>query len=258
MRSTCEEKAGLRPEAASCGESCPRSAAREDALPFSVDAASLRLSFTRKVLWLVFSQFLLTTLLIGLSSVAPPLQDFILESKLIYLTVSALTIALYLLIVLHPSLYKKVPLNYFFLLVLCVCQAYTLSLPLSMFSADSVLASCVITNAALLSLCVSASLSAQEFELPRALLSALAAVGLVMPLVCWAGGAGLLRAGLAGVGAIVASVLLVFYLGNRLEEQGAVYRTDDYILVALEIYVDFLRIFVEIVKLLEQCKCDRS
>lgn len=212
----------------------------------SDDPSEFRIDFVRKVYAIFFSQVLSTTLLIFCVFKSPALRNFMVVNWF-FLPISvvvALT-CLYTLVC-FIELQRKAPLNYLILFLFTVSEAYAIASFTTRYDTFAVLVSASCMVIICLSLNLYALTTTSKFTRKGAtisLISCLVVFGVFMKLlydITW------LR--------LILNILAVFLFGLYLISDTKViignksmtYSSDDYIAAALNIYLDIIGVFMDL------------
>lgn len=152
----------------------------------------------------------------------------------------------------YPELARSVPLNFILLAVFTITEGYVLATFTTMFKPMSVLSAAVITTAIVIGLTAYAFYTSTDFTYGGGMLFML--------------GMGLIAASLLGIFFESKTYDLIISLGFALlfgiyliydtqliiggEGRAASYSIDDYVLAAVNLYLDIINMFIEILKII--------
>jgi len=215
-----------------------------DRIP-ALKANNVRQGFVRKVYALVFVQLGISTIFITIGMVSQSYRDFVRYHMWLYITTSCLSFVICLLLICAYKLFKAVPWNYILFFLIAFLMSYSVSVFTCFYSPLSVLICASITLSMVFALTVYACFTKDDFTKWY--------IGLIWSLI------GTLIAAiffscfcLEKIIAIwvcfgVLVLVSIFFLANtHLIVCGGKYglTVDDYILGAILLYTDIIRIFL--------------
>lgn len=214
--------------------------------------ASVRKGFIRKVYGIISIQLIITfsfVLLFQLPTIKNIILNNIIVSARILLFSSILFFFLFLILVCFRNLSRAVPYNYIFLLGITLCEALSCSIISSCYSFKIVAISLFLTIVTTLVITFYACNTKTDFSyLKMALLiifSQLFTVGFISVLFHIK----LLYSFYTFLSAITVGIYLVFDTQLIVGKLGYAYSVDDYIFASLEIYMDIIRLFLLILRI---------
>ncbi|KAK7063293.1 Transmembrane BAX inhibitor motif-containing protein 4 [Halocaridina rubra] len=203
----------------------------------------IRMGFLRKVYGLLSVQLLVTTVVAACFAYVPTLRDTIHANP--WMLIMSIFMALGLLIALHVKRHH-VPINFVLLAAFTVVEAITVGVAVSMYEAE------VVVKAFVLTLVITAGLTAYTFQTKRdftnmgagLLIGLMVIIGLGM-MNLFLGSSGLELA-LAGGAALVFCLFIVFDTQMMMQKLSP----EEYILATINLYLDILNLFLELLRLL--------
>ena len=173
-------------------------------------------------------------------------HDFLYFIALIVSLVAIYTLSCY------PDIARQVPINYLLLAAFTVCEAYLVSTMTTMFTATSVLNAAIMTAAIVIGLTAYAFTTETDFTYQGATLF-MAVAGLSVATIF-----GLFFDSkvydmiVSFLGACIFGLYLIYDTQLIMGGQGRAsqYSIDDYIMAAVNIYIDIIQIFIEILRLI--------
>lgn len=203
----------------------------------------IRMGFLRKVYGLLSVQLLVTTVVAASFAYVPVLRDTIHANP--WLLIMSLFLAIGLLITLHVKRHQ-VPINFILLGAFTVVEAITVGVAVSMYEAE------VVVKAFVLTVVITAGLTAYTFQTKRdftnigagLLIGLMVMIGLGMMNI-FLGSTGLELA-LAGGSALIFCLFIVFDTQMMMHKLSP----EEYILATINLYLDILNLFLELLRLL--------
>lgn len=210
----------------------------------------LRSNFMRKVTGIIFVQFLTTALFVAATIHVNPYRQFISTKAWLLHPAFAVTLVCSIVLSCFQKVGRSVPINYILLFTLTVAEGFTLSfLPLYVRS-DIILSATVITAAMTGGLVLYALTTKSDFTVWGSSVFLFGMAVFAAGILGMFYKAAWLHILLSLAGVLVGGVYLIYDLqliaGNKQNR----FSLDDYILAAMSVYFDIIRIFFEIVKLL--------
>jgi len=211
---------------------------------------SIRSSFIAKVYSILLFQLIITSIFIILSLFSPLYIEILQNSLFLYYFFLIIPFVCLLIILVNPNLVRKVPYNYIILIVFTVGFSYTVSYITSFYTPSSVLFSLFLTFVMVITLILYAKYTKRDFTIYGGVLfvflttiilgsfflmifnvSFFEFVTSICTIICF-------------TGYIIYDTQLI--LGKRRKE----FSIDDYILAALNLYLDIVYLFIEILSLI--------
>lgn len=217
---------------------------------FVYKSADVRLLFIRKVLGILFFQFFLTGALITYSCFQKSYILFVIDNMwLYYCSIFVYIVTLYTLGC-YQSCARSVPGNYFLLLLFTASFAYLTSIITAVADPTIVFIAGVLTVVVVGALTIYALTTSTDFTLLGGMLwvgalllfagGILAAIfhSMILEILCTVGGLFLF------------SLYLIYDIQLLVGNKELMYTLDDYIIAAMNIYIDIMRIFLYILRIL--------
>jgi len=210
---------------------------------------SIRQAFITKVYTIILFQLSITSCFIILSLYSPLYIQIVQNSTLLYYLFFFIALTCVLIPICKPKLYTTVPSNYILLIIFTMSFSYNISYITSFYSPNSVLFAVCLTFVCVITLTLYAKYTSKDFTIYGGVLYVFLTciifgslfliffdvkvfnfVITVCILVCFSG-------------YIIYDTQLI--LGNRSRE----FSIDDYILAAINLYLDIINLFLEILRL---------
>jgi len=217
---------------------------------FNKNEASLRLhmGFIRKVYGILTAQLLITVLMASLTFL-PSVKLFCLQNMWLFWTCLILSICVIIPLLCFPKLAKTVPTNYILLAIWTFCEAYLVSVCCSTYEPKIVLSAAALTCAVTIALTIYAFTTETDFTFMG---------GMLYVSLCLLLGFGILSIFVPALkllycvaGVLLYSIYLIYdtqLIIGKFEK--IEYDIDDYIIAAINIYLDVLNIFLYLLQIL--------
>jgi FtsH-binding integral membrane protein len=225
---------------------------------FELDKTTIRLDFIRKVYSILATQLCLTTAVIAFGLYSPAYRQFLVDHSWTLVVAVILNICCAYAIYCFNSCGRKVPNNYICLTIFTLTEAYMFSGFTSFVEADLVFIAAALTAAMSIALTIYALTTETDITMYGGflfifcfLLFVGGILGLYFPKRLFAITMSALAIICFGLYLIYDTQLI---MGNKLMSFG----TDDYVIASTALYVDIMRIFLEILNILVQTRDDRK
>ena len=210
---------------------------------------SIRSSFITKVYLILLFQLSITSIFIFLSLFSPIYIEIVQNSIFLYYFFLIVSLTCVLIPICYPNLYQKVPLNYILLTIFTIGFSYDVSFITSFYSANSVFFAVILTFITVVTLTLYAKYTTKDFTiyggsllvfLSLLILGSLLRIFINVPFFNF----------VISICVLVCFSAYIIYdtqliLGNRARE----FSIDDYILAAMNLYLDIINLFLEILRL---------
>ena len=226
--------------------------------PFLYKSPSMRLMFIRKTLGILALQIVVSAVMIWISCVSNSYRNFVLNTPPIAIIAAIVTIVIYYSLVCYRSVARTVPTNYILLGIFTFCEAYLASITTTITDPQLVAIAAGLTAVMVTGLALYALFTKSDFTKCGGTLFVFALLVIAASII------GIFIRGffielLISVATLTLFSLYLIYdiqllVGNKENK----YSSDDYIIAALQIYLDILRIFLEILKILAKIQAQRS
>ena len=215
--------------------------------------ASVRKGFIRKVYGILSIQLLITFGAVILCQAKPIkyliLHNMALSSNLLIIS-SSLFIIFFLILACCRGISRRVPYNYLFLLGITLCEAILCSITASLYSFQIVSSALLLTIVSTLAITLYACNTKNNFAVCRiglyVILSQMLTIGIISVFFRIKA----LYTFYTFCSTILVGIYLVYDTQLILAKLGTGYSIDDYIFASLEIYMDIIRLFLLILKIL--------
>jgi FtsH-binding integral membrane protein len=215
--------------------------------------AAVRLGFVRKVYGILSIQLIITfgsVLLCQYKPIKEAISSHQALSSNLVLISSISFLALFLCLACCRDLSRKVPYNYVFLFAITLCEAISCSIASSVYSFQIVSLALLLTIVTTVSITIYACRTKTDFSPWRmglfVFFSQMFVIGIIAVLFRIEALYTLYTFGMA----ITVGIYLVYDTQLILGKLGVGYSVDDYIFATLEIYMDIIRLFLLILRIL--------
>lgn len=214
---------------------------------------AVRAGFIRKVYGILSIQLLITFGAVFFCQIKPIksliFKNQALSGNLVVFS-SLLFLVLFLCLACCRGLSRKVPYNYLFLLGITICEAIACAIASSIYSFQIVALALLLTIVATLAITFYACTTKNDFSTCRVglyvIFSQMFTIGIIAVLFRIRALYAFYTFGMTGV----VGIYLVYDTQLILGKLGVGYSVDDYIFATLEIYMDIIRLFLYILKII--------
>ena len=214
-------------------------------------AGNARMGFVRKVFGILTAQLVLTAAgVVGAVQGGQDYQDF--YKRHIELIVIALVVYMVCLYALgcYKSVSRSVPINYILLFLFTGAMTYMVSGVVTLYEPKVVMIAAIMTAAMTVGLMLYAATTKEDFTLCGGIVWVLVIVVLVGIISSFYLQNRLVQIFLSCIMIILLSFFIVYDMQLILGDKRGKFEIDDYVFAAMMIYVDIIRLFLEILKLL--------
>lgn len=217
---------------------------------FTFDKVNVRLSFIRKVYAILSVQLLITTAFVGLSIKNSEYNTFISNNPAIAILAIIVNITTAYALICYKSLARRVPLNYILLSLFTITEAILVSMITTQYEPKIVFIAACLTAGIVVSLTLYAITTKTDFTMMGGLLFMLSMTLILASILGYFFDTLWLQVAISAFGVILFGLYLIYdtqlIVGGRNRELSI----DDYIIGALMLYIDIVRIFIEVLRLL--------
>lgn len=208
----------------------------------------MRLGFIKKVYGILSTQLTLTAGLIALAfqkDINLWLRDI---GPLLWVCLG-LSLVIGIILVCFKSIARRVPINYILLGVWTFCESFMVATISAFYPPEIVFTAAAMTAAVTIGLTIYACTTKTDFTYCGALLFALSAIMLCYLIFAFAFGF-YLNTLYCCFGVLVYSLYLIYDTQLIMGKFGHAFGIDDYVVAALNIYIDIIQIFLYILRIL--------
>ena len=234
---------------------------KEDALELMVDdkeddkiiERKLRKGFITKVYGIIFFQLLITTIAVYISLVNEAIMKFMMQNNYV-IFFSAISAIIVLLILVCGKLTNVVPINYILLLIFTIFESITVAFVTVYYEPISVLSCAGLSMLIVFGLTMYACFTKTDFTMMGGFLFSCSIVLIFLGIIGLFFRSYFYQMFLNSLGVLLMSVYLIFDTQLVIGKNSQLIKLDDYILGALNIYLDIINIFLKILRSLGQKK----
>lgn len=215
-------------------------------LQTNIDLKSVQRAFIRKVLVILGMQFFISMLMIILSIYVKKFHDFILNHLYLVAVACVAELIFFVSLICFRPCCKRVPNNYIILFLFTFSMSYILCFLCVIVSKIAVLIASISTGALVLSLAMFSACSNRDLTTKIALIIYVPIAGLLIIVFASAFPFYITQLFVSLVIVMIFGIYLMYDIQKLLGRFEDAYTIDDYIIAALEIYVDVVFIFKEL------------
>lgn len=211
---------------------------------------TMREGFVTKVYGIVLFQICITSCFILLSLFSSSYRSFLYTHM--YIEYIALSICLILVFVplCCPVILQRVPINYLYLLLFTSCLGYSISFGTAGYSPQTVTLAVVLTIVTVITITIYAWRTKTDFTIYGGVLFVCLILLILGSLFSWMFYVPIFHTFLIILSLILFSIYLIYDTQLLMGTRGSKYSEDDYILAAMNIYLDVINIFLELLSLI--------
>jgi len=210
-------------------------------------SVSIRLGFIRKVYGILASQLLFTTVMAAIFMHHEPTKNFVQQSP--QLMFVGLILSIVLIIALGVKR-KDAPTNMYLLAAFTFCEAYTIGTVVTFYDQAIVLQAFILTMATVVALTVYTFQSKKDYSTWGAGLFSMLWILILGGLMQIFFRSELMELGLAIAGAFLFAGFIIFDTHMMMHKLSP----EEYILAAINLYLDIINLFLEILRILNSAK----
>lgn len=209
---------------------------------------AIRLGFIKKVYGIFLSQLVLTFGLVCITFI-DVVSSFLRDHIYIFYIVIVASLALFLVLICGKKIARKVPVNYILLTIWTLLESYMLATAAAYYDYQTVLSAIGITVGLAIGLTLFACFVKVDFTFCGGLLCALGAIMLFFAIFGFVFGKWAYT-GYCAIGVFIYSLYLIYDTQLILGQFRNKYSIDDYVLAAMNLYIDMVNIFLYILTLM--------
>ena len=203
----------------------------------------IREGFVVKVFGIIAYQILLTSLIIALGFLSSTFGNLLLNSALIYIICVIVFFACLLAPLCYPKMYRTVPTNYISLTIFTLSFGWVVASKVCQYSASHVMTVLFLTLAMIITLIIYALKADKDITTAGGVLFVCLVLLIVCSLLCIFFNVAILYIILYFLSLILLSAYLIYDIQLLIGKRNMKYSEDDYILAAIQIYLDIINIF---------------
>ena len=214
----------------------------------------MRLNFIKKVYLILTVQLIFTAGLVTLACFHDPFARFMHENKWLFWVCFAVSIILMYVLACVRTAARKVPINFILLAIFTFAQGYIVAFTTTMYDPTTVFIAAVLTAAVVVALTIYACTTKTDFTVCGGLLFVAVMILFVASLISMFFYNKWVSIVISALSVIVFSVYLIYDTQLILGRGQLKLTIDDYVFAAMTLYIDIIRLFLEILKLVGQAR----
>jgi FtsH-binding integral membrane protein len=217
---------------------------------FKLNHSLLRQGFVKKVYSILGMQLIFTTLFVACCCQnAIGYKQFITDYKWLYGLAIIINITTLYALGCFKSVSKTVPMNYILLALFTISEAFFVSLAVIKVPTKELLLVLIITTTVVVALSIYAFTTKSDFTMCGGLLFILLLLLIVGTIMNLAFNCEAFEVGLSILGGVLAGVYLIYDTQLVVGRHSLAFSYDDYIQGALQLYIDIIWLFLELLRL---------
>lgn len=204
---------------------------------------TIRRSFIRKVLGIIFFQMLISIGFVMAALFIKKFQTFQRENVYLFLIALFVEILLFFVLACNKKFCRKVPYNYICLIIFTIAVSYILSYICARTQPEAVLAATIATGVIVFLLGLFSFFSKKDITRNIVIIFYLPVAGLIIILFLSVWSGAIIQIIISLVIVAIFSIFLAYDLQKLSGKFGDEYSIDDYVYAALNIYIDIVLIF---------------
>ena len=209
----------------------------------------IREGFIAKVYGIITYQLVITSIVIYLSIVSPWFKNLLLHSFGLYITNIFLTFFLLLLPICSPQFYTNVPINYIILTIFTISYSCLIAMQVCLYSVSSIMVALFLTFVTVISLTIYAWKSEKDFTIYGGTLFVSLILLIFASLILMFVNIPLLNVIYTYISLIIFCIYLIYDTQLLIGSGRFKFTEDDYILAAINIYLDIIILFLKILSI---------
>ena len=209
----------------------------------------MRNGFIAKVFGIIFYQICITAIIVLLGLFSNSFKSILLKSTALYIIFSIATIVLVLLPLCIRDAFTRVPLNYIILTLFTISYSYLIAVLTCLYTPQSVLTTLFLTLVIVGSLVLYAMKTKEDFSTMGGMLCVFLVLLILSSLILILIPIPFLYLIYNILGLILFSFYLIFDVQLLVGDRKNKFTEDDYILAAMNIYLDIVYIFVKLLQM---------
>lgn len=212
-------------------------------------AQKIREGFIAKVFGIITYQVFLTSIVVCLGLLNSSFQEYLLKSNISYYTALFMAVFLLFLPLCYPNLFTSVPMNYIMITLFTLSYSWIIASITCVYNITSVVIALFLTLVSVITLTIYAWKTEKDFSVSGGTLfvclvllifSSIISVFFYIPLLILL---------IIFISLALASAYLIYDIQLLIGKKRVKYSEDDYILAAIEIYVDIIQLFIQLLSI---------
>lgn len=213
---------------------------------------TVRLGFVRKVFGLLTVQLAITAAVTALFMASQPIKTYMATNPWVFMTSFGVSLGLIVFLGCSENARRTHPLNLICLFAFTLCEAILVATISATYSTDVVLLAVGITAAVTLGLTSYAMQTKRDFTAAGGILFSLLFALVMAGILSMFVHTRVMNIVIAGVGAAIFSAYIVFDVQLIMGGGHAELSPDEYVFAALNIYLDVINLFLQLLQLIAQ------
>lgn len=212
-------------------------------------AQKIREGFIVKVFGIITYQIILTSIVVCLGLLNSSFQEFLLKSYILYYTSIFMTAFFLLLPLCYPNIYRSVPMNYIVITLFTLSYSWPIAAMTCLYTIKSVVITLFLTLAMVITLTIYAWKTEKDLSvvggtlivcLVLLIFSSIFLIFFFIPILILL---------IIFLSLVLCSAYLIYDIQLLIGNKKVKYSEDDYILAAIEIYLDIIMLFTRILSI---------
>lgn len=225
-----------------------------EAFIYSSNNPNVRLNFVRKVYGILSAQLLLTTLFVAMGMAFEDYQKFIENNSYLIVISAVVALSTSIALVCYRSVARTQPTNYILLGVFTLAESFLVSCSTAFVDANTVFIAAALTATVVVALTVYAMTTSRDITMCGGFLFAFGALLFVAAILSFFIRSHIFSIVIAAGSLCLFSLYLIYDVQLIMGDKKYAYGIDDYIVAALMLYIDIVRIFLSILQILAKSR----
>jgi len=210
-----------------------------------------RMGFIRKVFGLVATMLTTTALFVLVPMYSQPVEDYIKDEKSLWLVITCCVISLVCIYALgcYVKIARSVPINYILLGVFCLCQSWMVACVTAFYEPESVLIAALITSFMTIGLSIYAITTKTDFTWCVALMWSLCFILIICSILSCFFYSRWMVIMISAIVVFIVSIYIIIDIQLITGKHAHKYLLDDYVMAAMSLYMDIIRLFLELLRI---------
>jgi len=212
------------------------------------------MGFIKKVFGILAVMLTVTALFVMAPMFIKPVENYMkdVRSKWLLWPCSAITLVCMISLYCFPKIARSVPTNYILLGVFCLCQSWSVACLTVEFKPESVLIAAAITAFMTIGLSMYAIFTKTDFTWYVALLWSFCFIVLICTILSIFYHSMLTNIMISALVVFCVSLYIIVDIQLITGVHACKYSLDDYVVAAMSLYIDIIRLFLEILRILSE------
>jgi FtsH-binding integral membrane protein len=212
-------------------------------------AQKIREGFIIKVFGIMTYQVILTSLVICLGFLSSTFKEYLRDSSIIYIICVIIFFSFLLAPIFYPKIYQTVPINYISLTIFTLSFSWVIASTVCMYSSSHVMTVLFLTFVMIVTLTIYAFKADKDLTTAGGVLIVCLVLLIFSTILAIFSSISILYVLLDFISIILLSTYLIYDIQLIIGEKRMKFSEDDYILAAVQIYLDVINLFVKVFQL---------